>query len=153
MVCFNSPSSPFSSISAAMNVSNGGTSASSAICLTSSGFIKYPASHHVKSQEAFRLICHHECCASPQQQGPGVHVIVAPPVAFPDILPVTDYLALPRSPDRWIVEGLLPSSGWMLLHGAPKGGKAMALDTPIPTPHGWSTMADLSVGDHVFGAD
>lgn len=29
-------------------------------------------------------------------------------------------------------------------------GKALALDTPIPTPAGWSTMGELSVGDQVF---
>lgn len=29
-------------------------------------------------------------------------------------------------------------------------GKALALDTPIPTPDGWSTMGDLRVGDRVF---
>lgn len=31
-----------------------------------------------------------------------------------------------------------------------KYGKALALDTPIPTPSGWSTMGDLQVGDVVF---
>jgi len=30
-------------------------------------------------------------------------------------------------------------------------GKALALDTPIPTPGGWRTMSDLRVGDEVFG--
>ena len=29
-------------------------------------------------------------------------------------------------------------------------GKALALDTPIPTPAGWTTMADLKVGDKVI---
>lgn len=29
-------------------------------------------------------------------------------------------------------------------------GKALALDTPIPTPDGWSIMGDVSVGDHVY---
>lgn len=29
-------------------------------------------------------------------------------------------------------------------------GLALALDTPIPTPTGWSTMGDLERGDHVF---
>ena len=29
-------------------------------------------------------------------------------------------------------------------------GKALALDTPVPTPSGWRTMADLEPGDHVF---
>mgnify|MGYP001559832159 CR=1 FL=1 len=29
-------------------------------------------------------------------------------------------------------------------------GKALALDTPIPTPTGWTTMGDLNVGDYVY---
>src|SRR5690606_34678272 len=29
-------------------------------------------------------------------------------------------------------------------------GKALALDTPIPTPSGWTTMGDLRPGDKVF---
>ncbi|MBV9358979.1 MAG: replicative DNA helicase [Chloroflexi bacterium] len=29
-------------------------------------------------------------------------------------------------------------------------GKALAVDTPIPTPNGWQTMGDLRVGDQVF---
>jgi hypothetical protein len=29
-------------------------------------------------------------------------------------------------------------------------GKALALDTPIPTPTGWTTMGDLEVGDWLF---
>nr|DAR40897.1 MAG TPA: Terminase large subunit [Bacteriophage sp.] len=31
-----------------------------------------------------------------------------------------------------------------------KNGKQLALDTPIPTPEGWKTMAELKVGDQVF---
>lgn len=31
-----------------------------------------------------------------------------------------------------------------------KNGKALALDTPIPTPGGWTTMGELAVGDTVF---
>ena len=30
-------------------------------------------------------------------------------------------------------------------------GKALALDTEIPTPDGWTTMGDIQVGDRVFG--
>ncbi|HFD2052261.1 TPA: LAGLIDADG family homing endonuclease [Clostridium perfringens] len=33
------------------------------------------------------------------------------------------------------------------------GGKALALDTPIPTPNGIKKMGELNVGDSVFGAD
>ena len=32
-------------------------------------------------------------------------------------------------------------------------GKALALDTPIPTPDGWTTMGELKDGDKVFGLD
>ena len=32
-------------------------------------------------------------------------------------------------------------------------GKALAVDTPIPTPQGWRTMGELRVGDEVFGVD
>ncbi|GAB4007608.1 hypothetical protein GCM10029992_61810 [Glycomyces albus] len=38
----------------------------------------------------------------------------------------------------------------MLIAGATGSGKALALDTPIPTPDGWSRMGDLAVGDRVF---
>ncbi len=37
--------------------------------------------------------------------------------------------------------------------GPARCGKALALDTPIPTPSGFSTMGALRVGDEVFGAD
>jgi deoxycytidine triphosphate deaminase len=32
-------------------------------------------------------------------------------------------------------------------------GKALALDTPVPTPTGWRTMGDLEPGDFVFDED
>jgi hypothetical protein len=38
----------------------------------------------------------------------------------------------------------------ILIAGATGAGKALALDTPIPTPDGWSTMDQLQVGDRVF---
>lgn len=31
-----------------------------------------------------------------------------------------------------------------------KNGKALAIDTPIPTPTGWTTMGEIKVGDWVF---
>lgn len=36
--------------------------------------------------------------------------------------------------------------------GAVGGGKLLALDTRLPTPHGWTTMGALSVGDELFDA-
>lgn len=41
----------------------------------------------------------------------------------------------------------------MMFGGFGNTGKALALNTPIPTPNGWTTMRDLKVGDTVFGAD
>jgi len=38
----------------------------------------------------------------------------------------------------------------MLIAGATGAGKALALDTPIPTPGGWTTMGDVRVGQQVF---
>lgn len=38
----------------------------------------------------------------------------------------SDYLKLPRAPETWAVEGLLPSGGSMLLFGDPKVGKSYA---------------------------
>jgi deoxycytidine triphosphate deaminase len=32
-------------------------------------------------------------------------------------------------------------------------GKALWVDTMVPSPHGWRTMGDLEVGDHVFAPD
>lgn len=31
--------------------------------------------------------------------------------------------------------------------------KGLAVDTPIPTPAGWTSMGELKVGDYVFGSD
>src|SRR6185312_13078047 len=32
-------------------------------------------------------------------------------------------------------------------------GKALSIDTKIPTPIGWKTMGELKIGDLVFGSD
>lgn len=34
-----------------------------------------------------------------------------------------------------------------------KNAKALALDTPVPTPRGWTTMGELREGDEVLGTD
>ncbi len=34
-----------------------------------------------------------------------------------------------------------------------KNAKALALDTPVPTPDGWRMIADIEAGDLVFGLD
>lgn len=38
-------------------------------------------------------------------------------------------------------------------HGTVADTKGLALDTPIPTPSGWTTMGEIKVGDQVFGSD
>jgi len=38
----------------------------------------------------------------------------------------------------------------LLIAGATGAGKALALDTPIPTPRGWTTMGEIQPGDEVF---
>lgn len=38
----------------------------------------------------------------------------------------------------------------VLYGGAAGGGKMLALDTPIPTPHGWTTMGAIRAGDVVY---
>jgi replicative DNA helicase len=45
-------------------------------------------------------------------------------------------------------------AGQMIVIAArPAVGKALALDTPLPTPTGWTTMGDVQVGDYLLGAD
>jgi replicative DNA helicase len=41
----------------------------------------------------------------------------------------------------------------VVVAGRPAMGKALALDTPLPTPTGWTTMGTVEVGDWLIGAD
>src|ERR1700729_3258578 len=51
-----------------------------------------------------------------------------------------------------LTNGLHP--GQMIVIAArPAVGKALALDTPLPTPTGWTTMGAVRVGDQLIGAD
>jgi replicative DNA helicase len=51
-----------------------------------------------------------------------------------------------------LTNGLHP--GQMIVVAArPAVGKALALDTPLPTPDGWTTMGEVRVGDRLVGAD
>jgi replicative DNA helicase len=51
-----------------------------------------------------------------------------------------------------LTNGLHP--GQMIVIAArPAIGKALALDTPLPTPAGWTTMGEVRVGDRLIGAD
>jgi len=51
-----------------------------------------------------------------------------------------------------VTNGLHP--GQMIVIAARPGmGKALKIDTPLPTPKGWTTMGDVAVGDWLIGAD
>src|SRR6201998_1776070 len=51
-----------------------------------------------------------------------------------------------------VTHGLHP--GQMIIVAARPGvGKALALDTPLPTPTGWTTMGDVAGGDALLDAD
>ncbi len=41
----------------------------------------------------------------------------------------------------------------IIVAGRPGLGKALALDTPLPTPTGWITMGEVQVGDQLIGSD
>jgi phage terminase large subunit GpA-like protein len=41
----------------------------------------------------------------------------------------------------------------MIFVGPSQCGKALALDTPLPTPFGWATMGDVEAGDLLIGAN
>lgn len=46
-----------------------------------------------------------------------------------------------------------PPGGISLILVPPEAGKALALDTPLPTPTGWTTMEEVKVGDELLGSD
>jgi len=51
-----------------------------------------------------------------------------------------------------VTNGLHP--GQMIVIAARPGmGKALKLDTPLPTPTGWTTMGEVAIGDWLIGAD
>ncbi|OOK71065.1 replicative DNA helicase [Mycobacterium kansasii] len=51
-----------------------------------------------------------------------------------------------------VTNGLHP--GQMIIVAARPGvGKALALETPLPTPAGWTTMGDVAVGDELLDAN
>ncbi|MFF5071550.1 replicative DNA helicase [Micromonospora olivasterospora] len=51
-----------------------------------------------------------------------------------------------------LLNGLHPGQ-LIIVAGRPGLGKALALDTPLPTPTGWTTMGEVKAGDQLLGAD
>lgn len=50
-----------------------------------------------------------------------------------------------------LTHGLHPGQ-MVVIAARPAVGKALALDTPLPTPAGWTTMGEVAVGDHLIDA-
>jgi len=65
---------------------------------------------------------------------------------------LSEYLEDPDmlKPPTAVVPRLVWANRLTLLAAREKGGKALALDTPIPTPTGWKIMGDLVAGDEIF---
>ncbi|MBD0293134.1 MAG: replicative DNA helicase [Jiangellaceae bacterium] len=51
-----------------------------------------------------------------------------------------------------LTNGLHPGQ-LVMVAARPAIGKALALDTPLPTPAGWTTMGEVRTGDQLFAAD
>ncbi|MFL6055944.1 MAG: DnaB-like helicase N-terminal domain-containing protein, partial [Actinoallomurus sp.] len=51
-----------------------------------------------------------------------------------------------------LTNGLHPGQ-MVIIAARPAIGKALALDTPLATPTGWTTMGEVAVGDFLIGAD
>ena len=51
-----------------------------------------------------------------------------------------------------LTNGLHPGQ-MVIIAARPAVGKALALDTPVPTPDGWTTMGGVETGDFVLAAD
>jgi AAA-like domain/LAGLIDADG-like domain len=55
--------------------------------------------------------------------------------------------------DPWLAQEVRRASGLTAVVGGLGSGKALALDTPLPTPTGWTTMGKVEVGDELLGRD
>ena len=74
--------------------------------------------------------------------------VLRSPVAETDHHPMV--VGLGKDVEGRTVVANLAKMPHMLIAGATGAGKALALDTPIPTPQGWTTMGEVQVGGQVF---
>lgn len=93
---------------------------------------------------------------------PFPHPAVRPDAEFAELVPFpakcTEPLTIGVDPETG---DALPLTAWqrgqggkvILVVGSRGAGKALALDTPLPTPAGWTTMGEVQVGDWLLGAD
>ena len=74
--------------------------------------------------------------------------VLRSPVALSDHHPMV--VGLGKDVEGATVIANLAKMPHILIAGATGAGKALALDTPIPTPRGWTSMGEVQIGDRVF---
>ena len=74
--------------------------------------------------------------------------VLRSPVAVADHHPMV--VGLGKDVEGHTVVANLAKMPHILIAGATGAGKALALDTPIATPRGWTTMGEIQPGDEVF---
>jgi len=74
------------------------------------------------------------------------------PQGFPfDLEPVGQFMV--GSLFGWVNEAGFRRFRTAYIEMGKGNAKALSIDTPIPTPFGWSSMGDIAIGDIVFGSD
>lgn len=68
-------------------------------------------------------------------------------------IPLTATTEDSNAPFEWFYDYYFDKHTQTFAIGSRGGGKALALDTPIKTTHGWDYHGNLAVGDYVYGAD
>ena len=53
----------------------------------------------------------------------------------------------------WLIPNLFARKERLMISGGEGSGKDLSLDTPLPTPTGWTTMGEVQVGDYLIDAD